>query len=83
MSILTVTVCEECGKQSTTCDGWLVIDSLDIRPAKEGGPAYISERGIDLCSQGCALRYVSRSLERAANSQELANQRGVRHISAA
>lgn len=75
MSILTVTVCEECGKQSTNCDGWLIIDSLDVRGAK-AGPPFVSERGVDLCSQGCALRYVSRALERAGNSQEITARRG-------
>jgi len=78
MSILTVTVCEECGKQSTTCDGWLVIESLDIRAAK-AGPLFLSEHGIDLCSQGCALRYVSRSLERAVSAHETADRRANGH----
>jgi hypothetical protein len=80
MSILTVTVCEECGKQSTSCDGWLIVDSLDVRGAKSGVP-FVSERGIDLCSQGCALRYVSRALERAISTQDMsvskADKRGI------
>lgn len=67
MSTLTVKVCEECGRQSATGEGWLVIADMDIRSARTNQPVVHSEGAVDLCSPGCVLRYVSRCLEPAMN----------------
>ncbi len=67
MSTLTVKVCEECGSQSASADGWLVIAGLDIRSATTGEVVTRVPAGTDLCSPGCLLRYVSRRLEPAMN----------------
>jgi hypothetical protein len=87
MSTLMVTVCEECGKQSANCEGWLVIESLDLKAAK-GVRSFVNERGIDLCSQGCVLRYVSRMMERGVSMDHAARpalteeaSRALRHVS--
>jgi hypothetical protein len=74
MSTLTVKVCEECGAQSATGEGWLVIADIDIRWARTNQPVIHSEGVIDLCSPGCVLRYLSRSLEPAMNGHAAAHK---------
>ncbi len=64
MSTLMVKVCEECGKQSKTADGWLVIADLDLKCIGTGA-SLIKKTDVDVCSQGCLLRYISRHLERS------------------
>ncbi|MEN6357044.1 MAG: hypothetical protein ABFD83_08185 [Armatimonadota bacterium] len=63
MSIRTVKVCEECGKQTTNGDSWLVMSSIEIRSAGTHEELVCSNIDLDLCSPGCLLRYVSRNLE--------------------
>jgi hypothetical protein len=63
MSIRTVKVCEECGKQTTNGDSWLVMSSIEIRSAGTNEELVCSNIDLDLCSPGCLLRYVSRNLE--------------------
>ncbi len=67
MSTLTIRVCEECGAQSVTADGWLVMENINIRQAKTGCSVLQSDESVDLCSPGCVLRYISRCLEPAMN----------------
>ena len=69
MSTLVVKVCEVCGNQSVTGDGWLVISSIDIRSANTDEPVVESDAPIDVCSPGCLVRYVSKSLEPAMHHQ--------------
>jgi len=69
MSTLVVKVCEVCGSQSVTGDGWLVISNIDIRSANRDEPVVQSDAPIDVCSPGCLLRYVSKSLEPAMHHQ--------------
>ena len=68
MATLMVKVCEECGKQSMTGDGWLVIGGIDIRSANTNEAVVRTEADTDLCSPGCVLRYISRHLEPAMNA---------------
>ncbi len=70
MSTLTVKVCEECGRRSAKADGWLVVSNMDVRSAKTGESVLSSEQGMDICSPGCLLRYVSRSLDLEASNRE-------------
>ncbi|MCE5323685.1 hypothetical protein LLG46_10280 [bacterium] len=65
MSIRTVKVCEECGKQTTNGDSWLVMSSIEIRYAGSNKELFCSNIDLDLCSPGCLLRYISRNLEHA------------------
>ncbi|MHB9038150.1 MAG: hypothetical protein ACYC64_15945 [Armatimonadota bacterium] len=67
MSIRTVKVCEECGKQTTDGESWLVMSSIEIRQAGTRESVVCSNIDLDLCSPGCLLRYVSRNLEHAQN----------------
>jgi len=71
MSILTVKVCEECGKQTTDGDGWLVMSSIEIRSAGTREGLMCSNIDLDLCSHGCLLRYISRNLERAQSRHQV------------
>jgi len=71
VATLTVKVCEECGSQSATADGWLVIAGIDIRSAKTGEVVARIAEGTDLCSPGCLLRHISRRLEPAMNGHSL------------
>lgn len=65
MSTRTVKVCEECGRQCGNPIGWLVVSSMNIRSAATDDILVRSEAELDLCSQGCLLRYITRTLERA------------------
>lgn len=67
MSTLMVKVCEECGKRSDRADGWLVVSRLDVRSSGTGD-RLIDDTDVDLCSQGCLLRHVSRQIESAAHN---------------
>lgn len=63
MSIRTVKVCEECGKQTMNGDAWLVMSDIEIRTAGLRENLVSSKIDLDFCSPGCLLRFVSRSLE--------------------
>ncbi|MCE5315614.1 MAG: hypothetical protein ABFD49_03845 [Armatimonadota bacterium] len=63
MSIRTVKVCEECGRQTTDGENWLVMSSIEIRQAGTREDVVCSHIDLDFCSPGCLLRYVSRGLE--------------------
>lgn len=63
MATRTVKVCDECGKQSTGTDSWLVMEGISVRSAKTGKCVVNSDTSVDLCSPGCLLRYLSKRLE--------------------
>jgi len=63
MATLSVKVCDECGKQGTSMDTWMVLEGIEVRSAKTGRSVISSNTGVDLCSPGCLLRYLSKSLE--------------------
>lgn len=68
MATIVVKVCEECGKQSSSVDGWLVVSALDVKSAGSGRVLVRSDKELDLCSPGCLLRYISRNIDRASAS---------------
>ena len=68
MATIMVKVCEECGKQSSSIDGWLTISSVDVRSASSGSEVLQIEDELDLCSQGCLLRHLSRKLALALDN---------------
>lgn len=83
MSTLTVKVCEECGRQSVSGDGWLVVSDIDIRSASTNESLVSCDSGVDVCSPGCLLRYISRSLEPAMNGHPAMSRSELRHRVAA
>lgn len=67
MSTVCVKVCEECSRQSADPRGWLVLDGLHIRSAKTSEKLVGVEGGLDLCSLGCLLRYITRTVDCATS----------------
>lgn len=82
MSIRTVKVCEECGKQTTNGESWLVMSSIEIRSAGTNEDLVCSNIDLDLCSQGCLLRYVSRHLEQAQTRHPVGSCSDARKLAA-
>ncbi len=80
MSILTVKVCEECGKQTTDGDGWLVMSSIEIRSAGTRDELMCSDVDLDLCSHGCLLRYISRNLEKVQTRHPVRKSENVKDL---
>lgn len=63
MATRTVKVCDECGKQCTSMDSWLVMEGISVRSGKTGKSVVNSDTSVDLCSPGCLLRYISKHIE--------------------
>jgi hypothetical protein len=83
MSIRTVKVCEECGKQTTDGESWLVMSSIEISVAGSREELVSSNTDLDLCSPGCLLRYVSRNLEQAQSRHAICKDDNIRKLEAA
>lgn len=71
MSKRTIIVCEECGRQTTDGDTWMVMSSINILSAATRENLVRSSIDLDLCSPGCLLRYISRELEFAQGRHPL------------
>lgn len=63
MSRQTIKVCEECGRQTTNGDSWLVMSGIDVWSAGTSQVVMHSTTDLDLCSPGCLLRYISKAME--------------------
>lgn len=64
MSTMMIKVCEECGKQETSRHSWLIIENIDIKSV-ETNESVIRASHVDLCSQGCLLRYIAKAVDAA------------------
>lgn len=64
MSTMMIKVCEECGKQETSRHSWLIMENIDIKSV-ETNESVIKESNVDLCSQGCLLRYIAKAVDAA------------------
>lgn len=75
MSKRTIIVCEECGRQTTDGDAWMVMSSINILTSGTRESLVRSAIDLDLCSPGCLLRYISRELEFAQGRHPLTRTR--------
>ena len=64
MSIITVRVCEECGRNYAENDASLVVAGMDVKSAVSDRTILHSNTDLDFCSPGCMLRYVSKRVEK-------------------